>query len=102
MNNELNQILGELLGTEDGNPPCNPDTTCPHTGSHMGNSMGDCMGCEDIAESVRRELGGFPLAMVYSPKQYFRQVMDPETALRHGTMFAELDLPLEVVEGGKK
>lgn len=37
------------------------------------------------------------LAMVYSPMQCWRQLYDPKTALAHGTLFEELDLPLEVV-----
>lgn len=38
----------------------------------------------------------YPLAMVYAPCQNFGGLYDPDTALGHGTLFAELDLPLEV------
>ncbi len=38
----------------------------------------------------------YPLAMVYSPCQSFGGLYDLDTALAHGTLFAELDLPLEV------
>ena len=44
-------------------------------------------------------LGNHPLAMVYAPCQSFGSLYDPDTALMRGTLFAELDLPLEVVEG---
>lgn len=39
----------------------------------------------------------YPLAMVYAPRQAFRCLYDPETALQKGTLFSELDLPLESV-----
>ena len=41
----------------------------------------------------------YSLAMVYSPRQIWRGAYDPETALRRGTMFKELDKPLEVLTG---
>lgn len=44
----------------------------------------------------------YPLAMVYAPLQAFRNLYDPETALRKGTMFAELDKPLESVTGHRR
>ena len=37
-----------------------------------------------------------PLAMVYSPYQYWRKTYTPEVALAKGTLFSELDLPFEV------
>ena len=37
------------------------------------------------------------LAMVYSPKQCWRNLFDPTTGLSRGTIFAELSMPLEVV-----
>jgi hypothetical protein len=36
---------------------------------------------------------GAPLAMVYSPCQIWRGIYAPDTALRQGTMFGELDKP---------
>ena len=39
------------------------------------------------------------LAMVYAPKQCFRMLYEPERALARGTLFAELDKPLE---GGRR
>ena len=38
-------------------------------------------------------LRGYPLASVYSPLQEFHELYDPETALKRGTIFKELDLP---------
>ena len=43
-------------------------------------------------------LESYPLAMVYSPLQQFRELYEPDVALMRGTMFSELDLPFE---GGK-
>ena len=37
-----------------------------------------------------------PLAMVFSPYQHWRKTYTPEVALAKGTLFSELDLPLEV------
>ena len=39
----------------------------------------------------------YPLAMVYAPYQTWRQLYTPEVALERGTLFQELDLPLEVI-----
>ena len=47
-------------------------------------------------------LGGHPLAMVYAPCQGFRDLYDPETALERGTLFSELDLPLEAAGGNRR
>ena len=60
---------------ESQNPPCSPDRT----------------------DAMR----GFPLAMAYVPKQYYRNLFSVEEALPHGTLFSELFLPLEI-GGGKK
>ena len=38
---------------------------------------------------------GAQLAMVYSPLQCWRMLYSPEKALMRGTMFEELDKPLE-------
>ena len=43
-------------------------------------------------------LATYPLAMVYAPCQGFHGLYDLETALMRGTLFSELDLPLEVVD----
>ena len=38
-------------------------------------------------------INNFPLVMAYVPMQTFRNLYDPESALCHGTIFRELDLP---------
>lgn len=43
---------------------------------------------------------GAPLAMVYAPLQEWRGIYDCEKAICQGTLFAELDKPLEG-RGGK-
>lgn len=44
-------------------------------------------------------LNGYPLAMVYAPCQAFRHLYDLDTALERGTLFSELDLPIETAGG---
>lgn len=46
-------------------------------------------------------LGNHPLAMVYAPCQGFHSLYDLDTALVRGTLFSELDLPLEAVGGNR-
>ena len=46
-------------------------------------------------------LEGYPLASVYSPIQTFRDLYEPEEALKAGTLFKELDLPFMAPEEGK-
>ena len=38
-------------------------------------------------------INAFPPVMAYVPMQSFRNLYDPESALCHGTIFRELDLP---------
>lgn len=38
-------------------------------------------------------INAFPLVMAYVPMQSFKNLYDPESALCHGTIFRELDLP---------
>ena len=48
-------------------------------------------------------LVGYPLAMVYSPIQEFRNIYEIDKALEQGTLFKELDLPfmgMTVTKGG--
>ena len=47
---------------------------------------GDCPTCIDAPS----------LAMVYAPKQCWRNLLEPQSALQAGSLFAELILPLEV------
>lgn len=64
-----------------------------------------CMGGDTPGNCNSREhwgLEGNALAMVYSPKQYWRKLYSPADALSRGTLFAELDLPLEAAGGERK
>ncbi len=60
-----------------GNPSCNGNDT---------NAPGECP----------VTIGAPSLAMVYSPKQCWRNILDNESALANGSLFAELIKPLEV------
>ena len=58
---------------------------------------------EHCHQSRRFGLEGYPLASVYAPLQEFRNLYDKETALKEGTLFAELNLPFmgrSVTKGG--
>ena len=61
-----------------------------------------CMGGDtpgNCNSPVNKGLEGYSLAMVYSPKQYWRKLYSPGDALARGTLFTELDMPLEVRGG---
>jgi hypothetical protein len=45
--------------------------------------------------SCPTEVSAPSLAMVYCPRQCWRKLFSPEEGLKHGTLFAELDLPFE-------
>lgn len=49
----------------------------------------------DCAHSCPKEIGAPALAMVYSPLQCWDGLLPPEKALRAGSQFAALVLPLE-------
>ena len=66
-------------------------------------------GCAEGDEPGKRErsaerkswgLVGYPLAMVYSPIQEWRELYDNETGLARGTIFKELDLPFTATWAG--
>lgn len=65
--------------SEQGGLPCNPE-------SRSG----------DNHSTDNYRLMNFPLGMVYSPVQEWRNIYDTETALDRGTLFRELDMPWEV------
>ena len=80
----------------------------PELGTRQGlsleNELPDC-GCEHSCPWGLKcaegwGLANHPLAMVYAPCQGFHSLYDPDTALKRGTLFTELDLPLEVIGGG--
>ena len=70
----------------------------------IGEEKGDAPSCN--IECDRRPswgLEGYPLAMVYSPIQCFKDIYDLDTSLMQGTIFKELDLPFmgaSVTKGG--
>ena len=79
------------------------DMPTPKLDERMGNR-----GCDGNLrmQKPRPDTAGYgwglldhPLAMVYSPYQFFGDVYSPDVALSRGTLFAELDLPFE---GDKK
>ena len=48
---------------------------------------------DGVAQRKSWGLTGYPLAMVYSPIQEWRELYDNDTGLSRGTIFKELDLP---------
>ncbi len=76
-----------------------PETLLPengageNAGAGAGAGEGDACACYD--GTVRESL-----AMVYSPRQYWRDAYTPAEALDRGTLFKELDKPLTGVCGG--
>ncbi len=71
---ERRDSRGALRNEGRGNLPCNPDAVA----------------------SDHYRLMNFPLGMVYSPIQQWRDAYEPDVALRRGTLFRELDMPWEV------
>ena len=65
-------------------------------GGMIGGAMenGDSMGGAEKGCSARQ------LAMVYSPYQCWRMLYSPDKALSRGTLFEELDKPLEECNNG--
>ncbi len=63
-----------------------------------GSCMPVCQGHEGCGPDSWG-LTNYPLAMVYAPCQMFGSLYDTDTALRRGTLFSELDLPLGCSEG---
>ncbi|MBO4283949.1 MAG: spore coat associated protein CotJA [Clostridia bacterium] len=72
-----------------------PESLAPEGGTGEATTPGG--GCASGEGSARESL-----AMVYSPRQYWRDVYSPVEALDRGTLFAELDKPLTgvCVSGG--
>ncbi len=74
--------MPEQMPRLEGGKPCpeKPDGGC----------NGDSLGIDSL-----------PLAYAYVPMQKFRLLYNPERALKQGTLFEELDLPLGVYFNGK-
>ena len=52
----------------------------------------DCS-CRRPMPTMADPLSEYPLAMAYVPWQYFNTVYEPDCALKHGTIFPELNKP---------
>lgn len=76
LSNEGSGVVG------DGRPSCD------------GSVSGGKPSCDDRGECPTH-LHAPSLAMVYAPRQCWRNLLDPQSALNHGTLFAELVLPFE-------
>ena len=119
MYNETNETLGYNEHGADflsqGNPSCLKSSAYPFT---PPNTKGDLRATPRLAPDVmpRRRCNGttanpgpehsskygwgledYPLASVYSPYQMWREIYTPDVALGRGTLFSELDLPLEAI-----
>ncbi len=53
----------------------------------------DMTGCGCGNGRVNAVRDGYPLAMVYSPVQEWREILEPEEAMENGTLFRELVFP---------
>lgn len=107
MNNERNEMLGNSgHRTGDlfpyGQPPAEPkgdlrsaprlDMNTPPRRRCTGELR------EDSGAPTPKQgwgLRDYPLAMVYSPYQSWQNLYTPDLALEKGTLFSELDLPIE-------
>lgn len=70
-------------------------TTCD--GSTQNDQTG--MGCrpQSGGNACPTCISAPSIAMVYAPRQCWRNLLDPASGLSHGSIFAELILPLEAV-----
>lgn len=66
----------------------------PEDFSGRGCSCGGGGEAEMLPEDLSGvKLGDLPIAMAYVPPQVWRDIFEPDTALREGTQFRELALP---------
>ena len=84
-------VGGELIGKE------LPAMSMARMENAHGNpsERPSCNQNDDIGSECPTVLGAPSLAMVYSPKQCWRNLLDNEAALKNGSLFAELILPFE-------
>ena len=87
-----------IFGKQKNDVALSPETLAPQAGASDGaetpngaaeGSAGNGNGCYADERTVRDSL-----AMVYSPRQYWRDAYTPAEALDRGTLFRELDKPL--------
>jgi len=69
------------------------------SGSNGSNTLMGDMSLEEF-NLTHNSCSKHQLAMVYSPHQCFRMLYTPEKALMRGTLFEELDKPLEDCTNG--
>lgn len=101
-------VGGEPIGDH---PPASVPPTAARDASrsHAGSSCRTEQPPANDRDSVRRELPAHcaspdcptqlpapALAMVYAPRQCWRNLFEPEEGLSKGTIFSELVLPLEI------
>ena len=70
------------------------DKGCPEKVVRDGNTQKRENGNCDVKENLC--LDSMPLAYVYIPMQKFRMLYPADTALKNGTLFEELNLPMGV------
>ena len=86
-------VGGELTGNE--LPVMN--MMPPEIGNRQMQGQASCNGSDTNAPGeCPVTLAAPSLAMVYSPKQCWRNILDHDAALANGSLFAELVKPLEV------
>lgn len=89
-----------IFGKQKNEQATSPETLSPGAGAPDGAATGNAGsagngsanaggGCYADEGTVRESL-----AMVYSPRQYWRDAYTPAEALDRGTLFRELDKPL--------
>ena len=81
-------------------------TTCCDSGEKGLRQRGGCS-CDGMTGKIcptnKWGVKDYPLASLYAPIQGFKSLYEPELALKHGTLFEELDLPFmgdSVYKGG--
>ena len=78
----------------------NGDSSPDFLGIRLGDALRNSQEPSCPSNCATGRCGGWgledhPLAMVYSPCQAWRDAYPPDVALNRGTLFSELDLPLE-------
>ncbi len=85
---EIKGSYGETLNRSGGRVKLSGENSC---GCGCGTGINSRYGLTDR-----------PVGSVYAPLHDFDGLYDPEKALKRGTLFSSLDLPLEVASGGGK
>ena len=92
------QLTGEALSgssTDDAQaiPVCDKATRTSCQG--LASATQSTPACPSHAGECPSNIPAPSIAMVYAPRQCWRNLMDPATGLAHGSIFSELILPLE-------